>query len=298
MGFVLVRGLRPLPHVPEGRAGQARRRHQRLPRRPFKSAVEIYTRTDMSPEDREESRAYLNALWTSYQAEVDQGAQTAPGCAGEVRRQLDADRAGGRGRRGKIASGGPRDGAEDAARGRAAPQSLWVRTTTATPSAVSSRTTCASCTRDKKLNVGKQGRRHRRRRARSSMATSRRARSAGTPPRAYPRSAPGQGREGGGAAGRQSRRQRARLRGDLSRAVALQRRGQAARGVHGRLRGLGRLLHLSPRDEIWANPATITGSIGIFASSPRSTRRSARSVSASMASAPPRSRGSCASTGR
>ncbi|MGH8139307.1 MAG: signal peptide peptidase SppA [Steroidobacteraceae bacterium] len=34
----------------------------------FKSAVESYTRTDMSPADREESLAYLNALWSSYQA--------------------------------------------------------------------------------------------------------------------------------------------------------------------------------------------------------------------------------------
>src|SRR5262249_56758861 len=33
----------------------------------FKSAVEAYTRTDMSPEDKEESLAYLNALWNSYQ---------------------------------------------------------------------------------------------------------------------------------------------------------------------------------------------------------------------------------------
>lgn len=33
----------------------------------FKSAVEAYTRTDMSPEDKEESLAYLNALWSNYQ---------------------------------------------------------------------------------------------------------------------------------------------------------------------------------------------------------------------------------------
>ena len=33
----------------------------------FKSAVESYTRTDMSPEDKQESNAYLNALWSSYQ---------------------------------------------------------------------------------------------------------------------------------------------------------------------------------------------------------------------------------------
>ncbi|HTT02212.1 MAG TPA: signal peptide peptidase SppA [Steroidobacteraceae bacterium] len=33
----------------------------------YKSAVETYTRDSMSPEDREESVAYLNALWTTYQ---------------------------------------------------------------------------------------------------------------------------------------------------------------------------------------------------------------------------------------
>jgi protease-4 len=33
----------------------------------FKSYVEQYTRTDMSPEDREESKAYLGALWSTYQ---------------------------------------------------------------------------------------------------------------------------------------------------------------------------------------------------------------------------------------
>jgi protease IV len=37
----------------------------------YKSAVEDYTRTDMSPEDRQESLAYLNALWTGYQTAVD-----------------------------------------------------------------------------------------------------------------------------------------------------------------------------------------------------------------------------------
>jgi protease IV len=36
----------------------------------FKSAVETFTRTSMSPEDREETRSYLTALWTSYQADV------------------------------------------------------------------------------------------------------------------------------------------------------------------------------------------------------------------------------------
>jgi protease-4 len=36
----------------------------------FKSAVETFTRTNMSPEDREQNRAYLNALWSSYQGAV------------------------------------------------------------------------------------------------------------------------------------------------------------------------------------------------------------------------------------
>lgn len=46
----------------------------------FKSAVEAYTRTDMSPEDKEESLAYLNALWGNYQAAVTR-ARKLPGDA-------------------------------------------------------------------------------------------------------------------------------------------------------------------------------------------------------------------------
>ena len=44
----------------------------------FKSAVETYTRTSMSPEDREESRAYLGALWTSYQEAITRTRKLAP----------------------------------------------------------------------------------------------------------------------------------------------------------------------------------------------------------------------------
>ncbi len=36
----------------------------------YKSAAEVYVRTDMSPEDREESVAYLNALWFNYRKAV------------------------------------------------------------------------------------------------------------------------------------------------------------------------------------------------------------------------------------
>src|SRR5215471_5551932 len=44
----------------------------------FKSAVETFTRTNMSPEDREESRVYLNALWSSYQAAVTRARKLPP----------------------------------------------------------------------------------------------------------------------------------------------------------------------------------------------------------------------------
>ena len=43
----------------------------------YKSAVEEFTRSDMSPEDREESAAFLKALWMSYQQAVD-GARALP----------------------------------------------------------------------------------------------------------------------------------------------------------------------------------------------------------------------------
>jgi protease IV len=46
----------------------------------FKSAVETYTRTNMSPDDREESLSYLGALWTSYQQAVTR-ARKLPGDA-------------------------------------------------------------------------------------------------------------------------------------------------------------------------------------------------------------------------
>jgi protease IV len=36
----------------------------------YKSAVEEYTRTDMSPEDKQESNAYLSALWSTYQDSI------------------------------------------------------------------------------------------------------------------------------------------------------------------------------------------------------------------------------------
>jgi protease IV len=44
----------------------------------FKSAVETYTRTSMSPEDREESRGYLGAMWTTYQDAITRARKLPP----------------------------------------------------------------------------------------------------------------------------------------------------------------------------------------------------------------------------
>ncbi len=44
----------------------------------YKSAVETYTRTSMSPEDREESRVYLGALWSAYQDAISRARKLAP----------------------------------------------------------------------------------------------------------------------------------------------------------------------------------------------------------------------------
>src|SRR5262249_14672765 len=43
-----------------------------------KSAVEEYTRTDMSPEDKQESNAYLSALWTRYQDAITRARKLPP----------------------------------------------------------------------------------------------------------------------------------------------------------------------------------------------------------------------------
>jgi protease-4 len=53
----------------------------------FKSAVETYTRTNMSPEDREESRVYLGALWGSYQEAITRARKLPPDA---LRKYVDA----------------------------------------------------------------------------------------------------------------------------------------------------------------------------------------------------------------
>src|SRR5262249_50647131 len=44
----------------------------------YKSAVEEYTRTDMSPEDKQESNAYLSALWSSSQEAITRARNLPP----------------------------------------------------------------------------------------------------------------------------------------------------------------------------------------------------------------------------
>ncbi|MBC8024887.1 MAG: signal peptide peptidase SppA [Steroidobacteraceae bacterium] len=44
----------------------------------YKSAAEVYVRTDMSPEDREESLSYLTSLWTNYRESVAKARGIAP----------------------------------------------------------------------------------------------------------------------------------------------------------------------------------------------------------------------------
>ena len=63
----------------------------------FKSAVEPFSRKDMSPEDREESKVYLDSLWASWQGAVTRARRLEPGA---VARYVDsfvrnADAAGG-----------------------------------------------------------------------------------------------------------------------------------------------------------------------------------------------------------
>ena len=88
----------------------------------FKSAVETFTRTSMSPEDREESRAYLSALWDSYQEAVTKARKLPPDALAKYVDTFLQTVPAARGDAAKVAlSEGLVTGPEDAARGRAAP---------------------------------------------------------------------------------------------------------------------------------------------------------------------------------
>ena len=49
----------------------------------YKSAVEVFNRNDMSAEEREESLAYLNSMWSTYQADTTRARKLAPGAVAE-----------------------------------------------------------------------------------------------------------------------------------------------------------------------------------------------------------------------
>jgi protease IV len=67
MGFVLLTGYDRYPTYLKGALDKLGVDINVFRVGAFKSAVEPFTRTGMSPEDREESLGYLNALWSSYQ---------------------------------------------------------------------------------------------------------------------------------------------------------------------------------------------------------------------------------------
>ena len=234
MGFVLIDGYDRYRMYLQGGARQARRRHQCVPRRRVQERRRDYTRTDMSPEDSEESRAYLNALWTQLPGGGDARAQAARRCARastSTRLPKTVPAAGGNAAQVALQAGLV-TGHQDPARGREAADrpGRRGRHRRLVQVGVRAATTCASRMREKKLHARRQAARRRHRRLgrdprRRAAAGHHRRRVHGAPD---PPGAPGQGHQGGGAARRQPGRQRARLRGDLPRAAGAARRGQAA----------------------------------------------------------------------
>lgn len=56
----------------------------------FKSAVEVFTRNDMSPQEREESLSYLNSLWSTYQTETARARKLPPAAIAQYAATLPA----------------------------------------------------------------------------------------------------------------------------------------------------------------------------------------------------------------
>jgi protease-4 len=69
----------------------------------YKSAAEVYTRKDMSPADREESLAYLNSLWSTYQSSVAAARGLKPADIGAYVSSTAAALQGAKGDAGKVA---------------------------------------------------------------------------------------------------------------------------------------------------------------------------------------------------
>ena len=69
-GYVLLNGFGRFPTYFKGLFDQVGVKMQVFRVGTYKSFVEPYTRNDMSPEDREATRLYLDAAWQAYQADI------------------------------------------------------------------------------------------------------------------------------------------------------------------------------------------------------------------------------------
>ena len=69
-GYVLLNGFGRFPTYFKGLFDQLGVKMQVFRVGTYKSFVEPYTRSDMSPEDREATRLYLDAAWQAYQADI------------------------------------------------------------------------------------------------------------------------------------------------------------------------------------------------------------------------------------
>jgi protease-4 len=69
----------------------------------YKSAAEVFTRTDMSPEDREESLVYLNALWKSYQQAIERARKLSAGTVAKYVADFDESLLASRGQAAQVA---------------------------------------------------------------------------------------------------------------------------------------------------------------------------------------------------
>ena len=215
----------------------------------FKSAVETFTRTSMSPEDREESRAYLTALWDSYQQAVTKARKLPPDALAKYVDTFLQTVPAAKGDAAKVAlSDGLVTGLKTQLEVEQRLTELVGKNDDGDSfSGVASDDYLRVAKAEKRLNIGKQkvgvivasGRDPR---WRPAPGYDRR----GLHRAADPRGALRQGGQSARAAGRQSRRQRARLGADLPRTARAACRRQAPGRIHGRLCGLRWLLHLGP----------------------------------------------------
>ena len=234
----------------------------------FKSAVETYTRTNMSPEDREESRTYLTALWNAYQEEVTKARKLPPDALAKYVDSFMQTVPAAKGDAAKIAlSDGLVTGLKTQIEVEKRLQELVGENDEGDSfSGVSSSDYLRVARADKKLNLGKQ--------KVGVIVAAGEILDGDQPP----------GTIGGDSTARLIRQARTDkdikavvLRVDspggsvlaseeiYRELVALRAAGKPLVVSMGGYAASGGYYISAPADEIWANPATITGSIGIFA---------------------------------